>query len=52
MEFFKNELLINENAPEMGKGVVLEDSYFEQNVRAYFIDLNQEKILSSNYASL
>ena len=52
MEFFKNELLINENAPKMGKGVVMEDSDLEQNVRVYFIDLNQEKILSRKYASL
>ena len=52
MDFFKNELLVNENAPKMGKGVVLENSFFEQNVRVYFLDLDQEKILSRKYASL
>ena len=52
MKFFKNEILINENAPEMGKGIVLEESDFDQNVKVYFIDINKEKILSRKYSNL
>ncbi|OUW78353.1 MAG: hypothetical protein CBD77_04370 [bacterium TMED217] len=52
MKYYKNDLLINENAPDMGKGILLEDSDYEQNVKVYFFDLDEKKILSRKYASL